>query len=102
MERCRWIPNETGENYILVNIPAYKMYIYEEDTLNFTINVVVGKSTTSTTIFNDELEYVVFSPYWVPPPSILNNEILPSLKRIKIIWRRKTWKPSTEMAKPLM
>ena len=83
MERCRWIPNETGENYILVNIPAYKMYIYEEDTLNFTINVVVGKSTTSTTIFNDELEYVVFSPYWVPPPSILNNEILPSLKKNK-------------------
>ena len=83
MERCRWIPNETGENYILVNIPAYKMYIFEADTLNFTINVVVGKSTTSTTIFNDELEYIVFSPYWVPPPSILNNEILPSLKKNK-------------------
>ncbi len=81
MERCRWVPSESGKQYIFVNIPAYKMYIYADDTLAWSMNVVVGKSTTGTTIFNDELEYIVFSPYWVPPPSILNNEILPSLKK---------------------
>ncbi|MFI5172586.1 MAG: murein L,D-transpeptidase [Chitinophagales bacterium] len=81
MERCRWIPDEPQGNYIIVNIPAYKMFIYADDTLDWTINVVVGKASTGTTIFNDELEYIVFSPYWVPPPSILNNEILPALKK---------------------
>ncbi|HMX05358.1 MAG TPA: L,D-transpeptidase family protein [Chitinophagales bacterium] len=81
MERCRWIPDQPGGDYILVNIPEYTMHIYEADTQAWEMNVVVGKSSTSTTIFNDELEYIVFSPYWVPPPSILNNEILPSLKK---------------------
>lgn len=81
MERCRWIPDQPGGDYILVNVPEYTMHIYEADTQAWEMKVVVGKSSTSTTIFNDELEYIVFSPYWVPPPSILNNEILPALKK---------------------
>lgn len=81
MERCRWIPNDPEGDYIIVNIPEYTMHIFAEDTLAWDQKVVVGKTSTGTTIFNDELEYIVFSPYWVPPPSILNNEILPSLKK---------------------
>jgi L,D-transpeptidase YcbB len=81
MERMRWLPEAPSGNYIMVNIPEYTMHIYEGDTLAWDMKVVVGKSSSSTTIFNDELEYIVFSPYWVPPPSILNNEILPALKK---------------------
>ena len=81
MERMRWLPNAPSGDYIMVNIPEYTMYIYEAGSLAWEMKVVVGKSSTSTTIFNDELEYIVFSPYWVPPPSILNNEILPALKK---------------------
>lgn len=81
MERCRWIPNDPEGDYIIVNIPEYSMHIFADDTLAWDQKVVVGKTSTGTTIFNDELEYIVFSPYWIPPPSILNNEILPSLKK---------------------
>ncbi len=81
MERMRWLPDAPAGDYIMVNIPEYTMYIYETDMLAWEMKVVVGKSSTGTTIFNDELEYIVFSPYWVPPPSILNNEILPALKK---------------------
>ena len=81
MERMRWLPDAPTGNYIMVNIPEYTMHIFENDTLAWDMKVVVGKSSSSTTIFNDELEYIVFSPYWVPPPSILNNEILPALKK---------------------
>lgn len=81
MERMRWLPDAPSGNYIMVNIPEYTMHIFENDTLAWDMKVVVGKSSSSTTIFNDELEYIVFSPYWVPPPSILNNEILPALKK---------------------
>lgn len=81
MERCRWIPNDPEGDYIIVNIPEYTMHIFADDTLAWDQKVVVGKTSTGTTIFNDELEYIVFSPYWIPPPSILNNEILPALKK---------------------
>lgn len=81
MERCRWLPETPEGNYFFVNIPEYTMRIYDHDTLAWDMRVVVGATSTSTTIFNDELEYIVFSPYWIPPPSILNNEILPALKK---------------------
>ncbi len=81
MERCRWLPQVPQGEYIMVNIPEYTMRIYAADTLAWKMRVVVGKASTGTTIFNDELEYIVFSPYWIPPASILNNEILPALKK---------------------
>ena len=81
MERCRWVPIEPKGNYIYVNIPEYRMHIYENNKLAWDMNVVVGKASTSTVIFNDELEYIVFSPYWTPPPSIVSAEILPALKK---------------------
>lgn len=81
MERCRWLPETPEDDYIMVNIPEYTMRIYAEDTLAWQMRVVVGATSTSTTIFNDELEYIVFSPYWIPPASIRDNEILPGLKK---------------------
>lgn len=81
MERCRWIPENPKEDYILVNIPEYRMHIYAGDSLAWSMKIVVGKNSTGTAIFNDMLKYIVFSPYWVPPPSIVGNEILPAIKK---------------------
>lgn len=81
MERCRWVPYDLKGEYITVNIPEYKMHIYADDTLAWNMNVIVGKSSTGTTVFNDYLEYIVFSPYWEVPPSIVSKEILPAVKK---------------------
>ena len=43
------------------------------------MRVVVGKSDTQTPIFNDEMTYLVFSPYWNVPPDIAQGETLPSV-----------------------
>ena len=46
------------------------------------MNVVVGKAlNTQTPIFVDQMEYVVFRPYWNPPPSIITGEIIPALRK---------------------
>jgi murein L,D-transpeptidase YcbB/YkuD len=57
------------------------MHIYASDTLAWQMPVIVGKASTSTTIFNDNLEYIVFSPFWEVPQSIIRNEILPAAKK---------------------
>ena len=75
MERCRWIPISLGENYIVVNIPDYKLFVYEDGKLNFSIDVVVGQDATKTVIFNDTLRTIAFSPYWNVPYSIYKNEM---------------------------
>jgi L,D-transpeptidase YcbB len=41
----------------------------------------VGKDLHPTVIFNGDLKYVVFSPYWNVPNSILKKEILPGIKK---------------------
>ncbi len=81
LERLRWMPAQTSPEYIFVNIPDYKMFIYDNNTLNFTIDVIVGRAADSTVIFSNNLKYIAFSPYWNIPPAIVKKEILPGMNR---------------------
>ncbi|MBE9464467.1 murein L,D-transpeptidase [Dyadobacter subterraneus] len=81
MERIRWVPAQPATDYLLVNIPEYKLHVYEEGKLLFDMNVVVGSEAHSTVIFSGTLNQIVFSPYWNVPPSILKKEILPGIKK---------------------
>jgi murein L,D-transpeptidase YcbB/YkuD len=83
MERARWMPAEPDTNYILVNIPEYKMHVFDSGKLAFDMNVIVGTSTNNTVIFNGNLKYIVFSPYWNIPVSIVEKEVVPSMKKDK-------------------
>lgn len=81
MERTRWIASPMSQHYLIINIPAFTLSAYDQDTLSFSMNVVVGKDLHQTVIFNGDIKYIVFSPYWNVPPSILKKEILPAIKR---------------------
>ncbi|WP_443938693.1 L,D-transpeptidase family protein [Pedobacter sp. MW01-1-1] len=82
LERMRWIPlGDHGSKFILVNIPAFQLYYYEENKLSWTCNVVVGKEMSQTVIFGGNLQYVVFSPYWYVPQSIIKKEVLPAMRK---------------------
>jgi len=81
MERSRWIPVKLDSDYLLVNIPEYKLHVFEHGSLVFSMNVVVGKDQHKTVIFNGEMKYIVFSPYWNIPASIIKNEIIPGIKK---------------------
>ncbi len=83
MERARWMPPENDTNYILVNIPEYKMHVYDSGRLAFDMNVIVGTQANSTVIFTGNLKYIVFSPYWNVPPSIVQKEVVPGIKKDK-------------------
>jgi murein L,D-transpeptidase YcbB/YkuD len=79
MERWRWLPRDLGDRYILVNIPEMRLDVYEGDKVPLTMKVVVGKPDSQTPIFNDEMTYVVFSPYWNVPDTIAQDETLPAV-----------------------
>lgn len=81
MERARWVPVSMIGSYIVVNIPAFKLYVYDHDSLMWDMNIVAGQPLHETVIFNGDLKYIVFSPYWNVPHSIYKNEILPGIKR---------------------
>jgi murein L,D-transpeptidase YcbB/YkuD len=68
---------------LIVNIPEYKLHVYEGTKHVFDMDIVVGSEKNQTVTFNDEMTNIVFSPYWNVPPSIVANEILPAMKRNK-------------------
>jgi murein L,D-transpeptidase YcbB/YkuD len=81
MERWRWVPHNLGERYILINVPAYQMQVMEGDKPVLAMRVIVGKPDAPTPLFSDQMAYVVFSPYWNIPESILKNEALPHVAK---------------------
>ena len=81
LERLRWLPENVEKNYLLVNIPEYKLHVFENSKLIWETNVVVGKEAKQTSIFRGNISKIVLNPYWNVPTSIINNEILPKLKR---------------------
>ncbi|RYD84705.1 MAG: hypothetical protein EOP84_04765, partial [Verrucomicrobiaceae bacterium] len=81
MERCRWLPVRVNSSYLAVNIPEFKLHVYDSDSLLWSGNVVVGQSVHKTVIFSGDIKYVVFSPYWNLPTSIVKNEVMPAMRR---------------------
>lgn len=81
MERCRWVPAKIEGEYLLVNIPDFRLYAFDHDALLWDMKVVVGQSLRKTVVFNGNITYIVFSPYWNIPPGILKREILPAMKK---------------------
>lgn len=77
MKRCELIPENlvNSNDYIMVNIPAYRM-VYVKDGVNeFVSDVFVGTKWSETEIFSSLMDRVVFSPYWNIPQSIVDNEL---------------------------
>ncbi|MGI9481161.1 MAG: L,D-transpeptidase family protein [Hyphomicrobiales bacterium] len=79
MERMRWLPKELGQRHIFVNQAAYQVRVVEDDNVIHQARVIVGKQRFPTPMFSDEMETVVFNPYWNVPRSIMKNEFLPKL-----------------------
>ncbi len=79
LERWRWVPRDLGERHILINVPAYQMQVIEGEKPVLAMRVIVGKPDTPTPLFSDYMTYVVFSPYWNIPETILREETVPKL-----------------------
>ena len=84
MERERWLPDLAGHPNVFVNVALFRLWgdaaSKGEEPLR--MNVVVGKSLShQTPIFVEQMEYVIFRPYWNPPPSIVKGEILPHARK---------------------
>ncbi|MGE6355240.1 L,D-transpeptidase family protein [Flavobacterium sp. NPDC079362] len=77
MERCRAISAQiaASDEYVLVNVPSYELIYVKNGKVQLTSSVFVGAPLTKTTIFNGEIDRIVFSPYWTVPQSIVNNEL---------------------------
>jgi L,D-transpeptidase YcbB len=79
MERLRWLPRDLGRRHIMVNEAASELQLVDANNVTWSTKVIVGKPETQTYVFSDQMETVVFNPYWNVPKSIVAHEMLPRL-----------------------
>ncbi|MGY6744476.1 MAG: L,D-transpeptidase family protein [Cecembia sp.] len=82
LERLRWLPDNLKEQeLIIVNTANFQFdFIQQRDTL-LSSRVIVGRSFHSTPQFSAQMSYLVFSPTWTVPPSILRQEVIPGMRK---------------------
>jgi len=81
MERWRWLPQDLGERYVLVNIAAFELVVVEGYRPFMTMLAIVGKPYRRTPVFSDRITYVVFNPHWNIPPRIAVQDKLPLIRK---------------------
>jgi L,D-transpeptidase YcbB len=83
LERYRWLPYQFKRPPIVINVPEFRLYGFnEENEVDLTMRVNVGEDYNhQTPMFENNIQYIVFRPYWTPPPNILRNEIIPDIEK---------------------
>jgi murein L,D-transpeptidase YcbB/YkuD len=81
MERWRWEESKFPIKYAFINIPAFWLVGFENDTVVMQSAVVCGKPETQTPILKSKIDHLLIYPYWNAPQSIATKEILPAVQR---------------------
>ena len=80
LERTRYLPNLNEGRHLVINIPAYNLYLTDNGETIYQSRVVVGKKRNKTPVLSSELTELVLNPYWHVPVSITYKEIIPLLQ----------------------
>jgi murein L,D-transpeptidase YcbB/YkuD len=81
LERRRWLPEDLGRRYVLVNAGDYSMVFVDGGQKVFESLVIVGTPKDPTPEIQSVMHGFQTNPYWTVPQSIAGEEYLPMLRR---------------------
>jgi murein L,D-transpeptidase YcbB/YkuD len=81
MERARGLPATFGESYILVDVAAQELELWDEGRAAETMPVVVGKPSEPTPMLAGVIRFLVLNPYWHMPPDLAAERVAPLAAR---------------------
>jgi L,D-transpeptidase YcbB len=86
LERSRWLPHLGKAPLIVLNIPMFRLWAWDssspDSAPSLRMDVIVGRALrTETPVFVEEMNEVIFRPFWNIPSSIVRREILPAIQR---------------------
>ncbi len=70
LERMRWLYQDLPEDYVFVDVAAYKVHLARGASFVWSTRVIVGTPETQTPMFRDTMDHLVFNPTWTVPVSI--------------------------------
>lgn len=81
MERVRWMPQEVGDLYLVIDIPAMELFFRKDGMDVMHMRTVVGKLERQTPSLGANMANVVINPPWGVPPTILKKDVLPGITK---------------------
>jgi L,D-transpeptidase YcbB len=83
LERWRWLPHSFAQPPVVVNLPEYRLRAMNPDgTVSFYKKVIIGKAYGhKSPVFEKDIQYVIFRPYWEVTPSIQRSEVVPHIQK---------------------
>ena len=81
LERVRWVIGGLSDNFVLVNLPAFKVYLIRGRTKTWETLAQVGRAGRQTPSFRADMRYLVFNPDWTVPPTIAAQDVLAAMRR---------------------
>ena len=102
LDRIKMMKRHDSGLHIMINIPAFRLYFYNDGKIFQTMKVITGKKNHPTPVFSQSVKTVVLNPYWNVPKSIIQKEMIPKLLRNPNAMKRKGieirngWGPNAE------
>ena len=70
LDRWRWLPQDLGNKYIIVNVPGFHATLVENGVNRWKQRAIAGKLSTPTPQLNATAVGVILNPWWEVPKSI--------------------------------
>jgi L,D-transpeptidase YcbB len=81
MDRYKQLADSMPKSFIWVNLPSYKMQVWDSGLVVLESKVIVGQPKTRTPVLNGQVSNFVTYPQWTVPYSIIFKEMLPKIRK---------------------
>ncbi len=81
LERTLQVFDPARPSFVLVNVPAFEVYLVRDGETAWSGRVVVGETEAETPLFESAIKSVVLNPTWTVPRSIASEELLPKIQK---------------------
>jgi len=75
LDRWRWLPRMLGERYLMANLPAYEVDLWDGGRPIARHRIIIGKPNLATPQFSAAATAVTMNPPWLLPKSIVEESV---------------------------
>lgn len=81
LERARWMLHDLPDTWLMADIAGFSVRLYRDDTIAWETRAVVGQEERRSPVLRSNLTYLDLNPTWTVPPTVLDEDLLPELRR---------------------
>lgn len=79
MQRWATLVHQFPTRFIMVNIPNFRLYVFDNDQEVLSMKAIVGKPDRQTPELSSKVTRIVLNPYWNVPEMIAKRDIAPKV-----------------------